>query len=69
MKKYYDAFCYITSTLTDVEVEVEADNMKPEVSFDAYTAKQRIKMKWNGKICVGKVGNMEFTSYGPPEQL
>ena len=43
--------------------------MKPKVSFDAYIAKQRIKMKWNGKIYVGKVGNMEFTSYGPPEQL
>ena len=63
----YDNVCNITSTLTDVSVEVEADNMKPKVSFEAYVAKQIIKLYWNGKIYVGRVANMEFTSNGPKE--
>ena len=63
----YDNVCQMTSTLTDVSVEVEADNMKPGISFEAYVANQRIKLLWNGKIYVGRVANMEFTSMGPKE--
>jgi hypothetical protein len=63
----YDNVCEMTSTLTDVSVEVEADNMKPGISFEAYVANQRIKLRWNGKIYVGRVANMEFTSMGPKE--
>jgi hypothetical protein len=63
----YDNVCQMTSTLTDVSVEVEADNMKPGISFEAYVANQRIKLRWNGKIYVGRVANMEFTSMGPKE--
>lgn len=63
----YDDVCQMTSTLTDVSVEVEADNMKPGISFEAWVANQRIKLRWNGKIYVGRVANMEFTSMGPKE--
>ncbi len=63
----YDDVCKITSTLTDVTVEVEADRMQPGISFDAYVANQRIKLRWNGKIYVGRVANMEFTSDGPKQ--
>ena len=68
MKKYFDNICDVTSTTTDVTVEVEADNMKPGVSFDAYVSNNRIKMKWNGKVYVGRVANMEFISAGPRER-
>ena len=68
MKKIvYDNFCKVTSTRTDVTVEVEADNMRPGVSFEAYVANNKIKMKWNGKVYVGNVSGMEFTSKGPRE--
>jgi len=68
MKKIiYDNFCEVTSTRTDVTVEVEADNMRPGVSFEAYVANNKIKMKWNGKVYVGNVSGMEFTSKGPRE--
>jgi len=63
----YNDVCQMTSTLTDVSVEVEADNMKPGISFEAWVANQRIKLRWNGKIYVGRVANMEFTSMGPKE--
>lgn len=68
MKKIvYDNFCEVTSTRTDVTVEVEADNMRPGVSFEAYVANNKIKMKWNGRVYVGNVSGMEFTSKGPRE--
>lgn len=68
MKKIlYDNVCDVTSTRTDVAVEVEADNMKPGVSFDAFVAGNRIRMRWNGKVYVGNVSGMEFTSKGPKE--
>ncbi len=68
MKKIvYDNFCEVTSTRTDVTVEVEADNMRPGVSFEAFVANNKIKMKWNGKVYVGNVSGMEFTSKGPRE--
>ena len=41
--------------------------MQPKISFEAYVANQRIKLRWNGKIYVGRVSNMEFTSDGPKE--
>ena len=67
MKKIFNNYCDVTSTRTDVDVEVEADNMKPSVSFDAYIVGNKIKMKWNGKLYVGNVSGMEFTSEGPKE--
>lgn len=64
-KIYYDNTCRVTSTRTNVSVEAECDNMKPEVSFDAYIATNKIRMKWNGKVYVGNMSGMEFTSPGP----
>jgi hypothetical protein len=66
-KIVYDNVCEVVSTRTDVIVEAEADNMRPGVSFEAYVANNKIKMKWNGKIYVGNVSGMEFTSTGPKE--
>ena len=67
MKIYYKQNCYLTSTTTNKTVEVEADNMKENVGFDAYIANSKIKMRWNGKIYVGNMSGMEFTSDGPDE--
>lgn len=67
MKKYFESTCNVTSTVTDVTVEAEADNVKPGEFFNAYIASNRIRMNWNGKVYVGRVANMEFTSDGPKE--
>ena len=64
-KIYYQNTCNITSTRTDVSVEAECDNVKEKVSFDAYIASNKIRMKWNGKVYVGNMSGMEFTSAGP----
>jgi|TARA_B110000908_G_scaffold136381_1_gene161593 hypothetical protein len=64
-KIYYQDVCNITSTRTDVSVEAECDNVKDKVSFDAYVATNKIRMKWNGKVYVGNMSGMEFTSIGP----
>jgi hypothetical protein len=57
----------ITNTSTEQSVEVEADNMRENQSFDAYVVTNKIRMRWNGKIYVGNAHGMEFTSYGPKE--
>ena len=44
-KTLYDNICEVVSTRTDVIVEAEADNMRPGVSFEAYVANNKIKMK------------------------
>jgi hypothetical protein len=64
-KIYYKKSCQITSTRTDVAVEAECDNVKDKISFDAYVATNKIRMKWNGKTYVGNMSGMEFTSPGP----
>jgi hypothetical protein len=67
MKIYYEDRCDLTSTRTDTTVEVECDNMKDKVSFDAWVANSKIRMRWNGKVYVGNMSGMEFTSAGPNE--
>lgn len=64
-KIYYKNTCSIKSTRTDVSVEAECDNIKPQVSFDAWVASNKIRMRWNGKVYVGNMSGMEFTSDGP----
>ena len=50
---------------TNTTVEAECDNMKEKDSFDLWIANSKIKMRWNGKVYVGNMSGMEFTSYGP----
>ena len=63
----YDNIAILTNTMNDNSVEVEADNMRPGKSFDAYIASNRIRMNWNGKVYVGNAHGMEFTSSGPKQ--
>lgn len=67
MKMYYKQTCKVTSTRTDTTVEAECDNMKEKDSFDLWVANSKIKMRWNGKVYVGNMSGMEFTSHGPDE--
>ena len=63
----YDTIAILTNTTNNNSVEVEADNMRPKKSFDAYIASNRIRMNWNGKVYVGNAHGMEFTSSGPKQ--
>jgi len=57
----------ITSTRTEQSVEAEVDHVKKEVSLDAFVASNKIHMRWNGKVYVGNMHGMEFTTPGPKE--
>jgi|TARA_B110000908_G_scaffold43923_1_gene53405 hypothetical protein len=50
-----------------MEVEAEVDNIRVNESLDAYVAKNKVKMIWNGRIFVGNAVGMEFTTPGPKE--
>ncbi len=63
----YDTIAILTNTTNNNSVEVEADNMRPKKSFDAYIASNRIRMNWNGRVYVGNAHGMEFTSSGPKQ--
>ena len=67
MKSTFTNRAIITNTSTEQSVEVEADNMRENKSFDLNDLKNKIIMRWNGKIYVGNAHGMEFTSYGPKE--
>ena len=59
----------VTSTNTGTEVTAEIDNFKFEKHLDAFVAKQKIPMQWNGRVYVGNMHGMEFTSTGPKESV
>ena len=68
MRTIVDDKVMLTNTKSDVSVEAEVDNFKEEEKFDAFVAGNRIRMHWNGKIYVGNMAGMEFTSEGPKVQ-
>jgi hypothetical protein len=37
--------------------------------MDAFVAQQKIPMRWNGRVYVGNMHGMEFTSTGPKESV
>lgn len=59
----------VTSTRTGTEVVAEIDNFKFEQYLDAFIATNKISMRWNGKVYVGNVSGMEFTTSGPKESI
>lgn len=63
----YEKTATITSTHSEQSVEAEVDNIKEKVSLDAFVATNKIHMRWNGKIYVGNMHGMEFTTPGPKE--
>ena len=65
MRTVVDNKAMLTNTRNEQSVEVEVDNFKEGKSFDAFIATNKIPMKWNGKIFVGNMHGMEFTSEGP----
>jgi len=65
MRTIVDNKAVLTNTRNEQSVEVEVDNYRKGKSFDAFVATNKISMRWNGKIFVGNMHGMEFTSTGP----
>jgi hypothetical protein len=65
MRTIVDNKAMLTNTRNEQSVEVEVDNFQEGKSFNAFVATNKIPMKWNGKIFVGNMHGMEFTSEGP----
>ena len=65
MEVYFDNKSILINTHNEVSAEAEVDNFKESKQFDAYLATNKIPMRWNGKVYVGQMHGMEFTSSGP----
>jgi len=65
MRIIVDDKAMLTNTRNEQSVEVEVDNFQEGKSFNAFIATNKIPMHWNGKIFVGNMHGMEFTSEGP----
>lgn len=51
----------------DKTVTAEIDNFRFEDSLTAFIATNKIQMRWNGKVYVGGMAGLEFTTFGPKE--
>ena len=69
MEVYFDNTAKLTNTHNEVSAEAEVDNFKEGIQFDAYLATNKIPMRWNGKVYVGQMHGMEFTSSGPESHV
>ena len=67
MKTIFDNVATLTNTRNENSVECEVDNVQEHDSLNAFVANTKIHMKWNGKIYVGKMAGMEFTTPGPKQ--
>ena len=67
MKTLFDNVATLTNTHNENSVECEVDNVREHDSLNAFVANTKIHMKWNGKIYVGKMAGMEFTTLGPKQ--
>lgn len=67
MKTVYGDTAILTNTRNEQSVEAEVDNVREHDSLNAFIANTKIHMKWNGKIYVGKMAGMEFTTPGPKQ--
>ena len=65
MRTVVDDKVMLTNTKSDVSVEAEVDNFQEQQRFNAFVAGNKIPMHWNGKVYVGNMAGMEFTSEGP----
>lgn len=61
----YENKVVLTNTSNGKAAEAEIDNFKEGKGFDAFLATNKIPMRWNGKIYVGNMYGMEFTTSGP----
>lgn len=67
MSSYFGKSAMLTNTRNNQTVECEIDNVKANESLVAFIATNKIHMRWNGKIYVGNIAGMEFTTLGPQE--
>lgn len=65
MKAIVDNKAMLVNTRNEASAEAEVDNFKEGKSFDAFLATNKIQMRWNGRVYVGNMHGMEFTSQGP----
>jgi hypothetical protein len=63
----YEKTAIVTNTRNNQSVEAEVDNVQSGKSLDVFLANTKIHMRWNGKIYVGNMAGMEFTTSGPKE--
>lgn len=63
----YEKTTIVTNTRNNQSVEAEVDNVRKGISLDVFLANTKIPMRWNGKIYVGNMAGMEFTTPGPRE--
>ena len=63
----YDKTCTLTNTRTEVSVEAEVTNFRPEDGLTVVIAANKIVLKYNKmhNIYIGNSMGMEFTSTGP----
>ena len=66
----YADTCKIKNTNNDTEVEAEVLEFKPNnILVVSLNRSVKIILKHNGKIYVGSMAGMEFTSQGPKETI
>jgi hypothetical protein len=63
----YEMTTILNNTSTGKDAVAEVDNFREGKGFDAYLAANKIPLRWNGKVYVGNLFGMEFTSTGPKE--
>tara|TARA_B100000795_G_scaffold177787_1_gene134365 strand:- start:200 stop:430 length:231 start_codon:yes stop_codon:yes gene_type:complete len=68
-KVVYANEAIVISTRTDTEVIAEIDDFRFEQYLNAFIANNKIPMRWNGRVYVGNVSGMEFTTTGPKESV
>jgi hypothetical protein len=67
MNSYFGKTATLTNTRNEQTVEAEVDNVRVNESLVAFVAQTKIHMRWNGKIYVGNIAGMEFTTPGPKQ--
>ena len=63
--KFYANEVEITCTNNGKTVTAEIDNFRLEESLNAFIVSNKIHMRWNGRVYVGGVSELEFTTKGP----
>jgi hypothetical protein len=67
MRTIFDSTAIVTNTGNGRGVEAEVDDVRVNDSLNAFIANTKIYMKWNGKVYVGNMAGMEFTTPGPKQ--
>jgi len=57
----------VQCTNNDRVVTAECDDFRVEESINVFIAHNKIPMRWNGKVYVGNMAGLEFTTLGPKE--